>query len=98
MSNGRPNWQLVVDLNADYATVVQANGSELLAFGPILANLEQMAVVVGNADFRFGHAQQSAHLVCASANMDIGQILRVGFLEYRLGDDDGCQRRCLHWL
>src|SRR5580704_3820648 len=72
---------LIADLHADDAAVVQANGSDWLTLGPILAYFEQVAVVARDADLGFRRAESRAHFTGGSADGDTGDILDGGFFD-----------------
>ena len=77
--------QLILNAGLDVhnLSVVQANRSKLLAFGPILADLHQVSVV-RNGDRGFGLAQGGDDLLfCGCAHPDSGKVFSGGFLSYR---------------
>jgi hypothetical protein len=73
-------------LHADYAAVVEANGSQGFSFGPILADFEQMAIVARDADPGFGRPKHRVKLAGSGADFDARDILYGGFLDHRRRD------------
>jgi hypothetical protein len=70
-------------LHAHYAAIVQAHRSKRLPFRPVLADFEQVTVIVGYADARLGCAERGFQLVGCRADLDSGNLFDRRFFDYR---------------
>lgn len=70
---------LSAGLDVHYLAIIQADRTELLAFGPILADLHQVSIV-WNGDFGFGRTQRSDQFLFACTHLDAGHSSAVGSL------------------
>src|ERR1035438_1238635 len=74
---------LSAGLDVHYFAVVQADGSKLLALGPILADLDQVSII-WNSDFGFRLAKSGGYLRFGCAHLDCGKVFGCWFLARRL--------------